>query len=777
MVRQSLLFLLTGTLAILCGCGGSNGIVGGGQGNSVYLTSITLTPANPTLTLSAPAPATQQFVVIGRYNVGNPQDITSQMTWLSLDPKVATVDAKGVAAAVSAGRVVVTTQIFVPATQKTLQASTVLTVVPQLLSITVNPSSATIAKQTAQQFTAVGSYNDGTQADVTALAGWSSSQANAEVSSSPGTRGLAFGNTPGATSITATLGAVSSSASLAVTDANLISLAVTGPTVPLFASRQFSATGRFDDGSQQDVANTVQWSSSDAGIARVSSSGVVRGLGLGSADITVRMGSVTGLATTVVDASSVAQIKVVSPAKIAANTSAQLRAAAVLKDGSSMDATSTPGIVWSSSNASVAAVGASSGIASATSPGSARISAALDSQSGSATLQVSDATIQSLAAAPDQAIVAPGTTQNVIAMATFRDSSGTFQQDISRVAAWTSDNTGVATVGFENGLRELARAAAPGTANIAAAFSDLHGNLAAASVQLNVSNATLSAINVTPGSAGVPFDGGHQFIATGLFSDGTQQDLTLSAQWSATDDGIAFVSPFGFAAASGGGQTSVAAALGGQTGSGALLVNPGSLIRIDICAATTADPFNNCPILDPLTPPPPISFPKALPYGLIAIGTFTDGSRADLTSSVRWTSSSPATAVVSNDAGIPTYATGIAGQGYVIGTASGHVTISATVGGVSGTSEVIVTDGAIALLTVTPMNSSTPQGLAQQLAVTATLTDNSTQDVTPWAQWTTSDASVAVVDAGGLAYPAGSGTTTVTATLGGASGSTTLTVQ
>jgi len=42
-----------------------------------------------------------------------------------------------------------------------------------------------------------------------------------------------------------------------------------------------------------------------------------------------------------------------------------------------------------------------------------------------------------------------------------------------------------------------------GTANITAAFSDAHGNLASSSAALNVSAATLSGITVAPGDAGV----------------------------------------------------------------------------------------------------------------------------------------------------------------------------------------------------------------------------------------------------------------------------------
>jgi hypothetical protein len=591
---------------------------------------------------------------------------------------------------------------------------------------------------------------------------------------------MALGVSPGATSVTATLGSLTSGpATLTVSNANLVSLAVTpaNPTVPLASSQQFVATGSFDDGTNQNISATSTWSSSSPDVGRVTSAGLVTGLGLGNADITASAGAVSDMTTATVDASSVAQVIIVPVPKVANSTISQMLAVAIFKDSSSLDITNTPGIAWSSSNTSVATVAADTGLASAKGAGSTNISAKLGSPSGSTTLNVSDATIQALAVAPNQATIAPGTTQNVIALATFTDKAGQFQQDISSAAAWSSDNTGVASVSFANGLQELASGVATGTANISASFSDAHGNLATSSAALNVSAATLSGINVAPGSAGVTFGGGQQFIATGTFTDGTQQDLTLTAAWSAANAAIATVSPFGFAAASGPGQTSIAATLGAQTGSSSLLVNPGALIKIDICAASVADPLNNCPPLEPISPPPPISFAKLVPYGVIAIGTFADGSREDLTSSVRWSSSDPAIATISNDPGIPGFVTGVATQGNVTGLVSGHVTLTATAGSVSGNSDVIVTDATPALLTVTPMNGTVQQGLTQQFTVVATFIDNTTETVTPYVRWTTSNPGVVVVYPGGVAYPSGAGVATVTAALGGVAGNTTLTVQ
>jgi trimeric autotransporter adhesin len=783
MLRRSILstsILLTMTCAMiaLSGCGGKNGLIGTGGGAS--LTAVTLTPTNPTVTLSLSPPATRKFVAIGQYSFGNPRDITNQLTWVSADTTVATMDNKGVATAVGSGRVIVTGSIQDPVSLKIFQVSTVLTVVPQLTGITISPASAQIAKGTAQQFTATAKYNDGTSPDITSLVSWNSTQsATATVSSSPGTQGLALAASPGSTSISASLGTIASSASsLTVSNANLVSISVTpaGSTVPLATSQQFVANGSFDDGTQQNISEIANWTSSSPTIARVSSIGLVTGIGLGSSTITASSSGVNGATTATVDASSVAALNILPAGKIANLTNYQMRAVAVFKDGSSLDVTRTPGITWRSSSSAVASIGGSTGLALATGPGTATISASLG-QSSSASLTVSDSTIMSLALGPSNSTIAAGTAQNVIAVGTFSDSSGTFQQDISSASTWASDNTGVATVAYANGLQELTTGIATGSANISASLSDAHGNLASASAPLNVSDAQLSGIVVAPGTASVTSGGGRQYVATAAFTDGTQQDVTMLADWSATNGAVAAVSSFGYASAVGPGQTSVSATLNSQTGSSSLLVNPGALTRIDICAATVSSPLSNCPPLDPVTPPHPISFAKQAPYSLIAIGTFADGSRQDLTSSVQWSSGSPAAATISNDPGIPGYVTGITGQGVVTGLAVGTVNITATAGGVSSVASVIVTAATPQFMTVTPADGAVMLGLAQSFTATATFSDSTTQVVTPYAQWTTSNPAIAVVTRGGIACSAGKGTANVSANLGGISGYTTLTVQ
>lgn len=83
-------------------------------------------------------------------------------------------------------------------------------------------------------------------------------------------------------------------------------------------------------------------------------------------------------------------------------------------------------------------------------------------------------------------------------------------------------------------------------------------------------------------------------------------------------------------------------------------------------------------------------------------------------------------------------------------------------------------------LALSPINPSIFQGAVQQFTATETYSDNSTQDVTTSATWTSSAASVATISnadgANGRATALATGTTTITAALGGFSDSATLTV-
>jgi len=119
-----LLFLLSSVL-ILTTCGGGGERGGGGVGPApATLSSIAVTPANPSL----PVGSTRQFAATGTYSDGTSQDITTQVTWSSSAGNIATVsNVAGSQGLATGGPSVGTTTIS--ASLGTVSGSTILTVV------------------------------------------------------------------------------------------------------------------------------------------------------------------------------------------------------------------------------------------------------------------------------------------------------------------------------------------------------------------------------------------------------------------------------------------------------------------------------------------------------------------------------------------------------------------------------------------------------------------------------------------------------------------------
>jgi len=249
--------------------------------------SIAVTPAN----LSIPKGAAQQFTATGTYNDGSTQNLTNTATWSSSNASVATINSTGLATGLGNGN------STIQAASGSVAGSTTLTVTAAVLSsIAVTPANPSIRKGTTQQFTATGSYSDGSTQNLTSSATWSSSNASVATINSTG---LASGVGNGNSTIQATSGSVTGSTTLTVTAAVLSSIAVTpaNPSIRKGMTQQFRATGGYSDGSTQNLTSSVVWSSSNTSVATISSTGLASSVGTGSSTIQAVSGSVTGSTT------------------------------------------------------------------------------------------------------------------------------------------------------------------------------------------------------------------------------------------------------------------------------------------------------------------------------------------------------------------------------------------------------------------------------------------------------------------------------------------------
>ncbi|HLE44547.1 MAG TPA: Ig-like domain-containing protein [Methylomirabilota bacterium] len=150
--------------------------------------------------------------------------------------------ATGLAPALVAGDVVTARQIVNGVQSAPSARVIVIEGAVRTIAVSVTPFTATVPRGLTRQFTAIGVSSDGLPRDVTATATWSGSNVPvAYVSPS----GLATGLNPGTVTVTARREGVSGAASLTVTGAGVVSLAVS-PAAPLLfvnQAQQMAVTG------------------------------------------------------------------------------------------------------------------------------------------------------------------------------------------------------------------------------------------------------------------------------------------------------------------------------------------------------------------------------------------------------------------------------------------------------------------------------------------------------------------------------------------------------
>ncbi|HTD21986.1 MAG TPA: Ig-like domain-containing protein [Terriglobales bacterium] len=261
---------------------------------------------------------------------------------------------------------------------------------------------------------------------------------------------------------------------------------------------------------------------------------------------------------------------------------------------------------------------------------------------------------------------------------------------------------------------------------------------------VNVTPQLLS-IAVTPANSSIPRGTTQQMTAMGHYSSGPDQDITSQVLWSSTVTSCATISA-GLARASLVNEctTSIHADLFGVTGMTNLTTIPAIVRSVAV------------------TPANPPAIPKGATQQFTARATYTDNTTLDVTSNggTVWSSLDQTIASVNN-------------TGLATGQAIGSTTIQAAFGGQTGQVNVTVSAPAVVSLDVTPKNAMLPVGLTQQFTATATYTDNSTQNVSGQAAWTSDNLPVATIDNAGLAtavsYSPQNGTSGITAVYGGKS--------
>jgi CSLREA domain-containing protein len=171
-------------------------------------------------------------------------------------------------------------------------ASYSLTPAAKLTSIAVTPSQPSVGEGLTVQFTATGTYSDGSTQNITNFVAWvSATPAVATINAT----GLATTKSVGTSVITASLSGITSPGDT-LTSLALVSLAVapSNPSVPVFSTIQFTATGTYSDGSSHALPGTsAVWASSTTSVATISTAGLATAKGVGTSSITASAFGVT----------------------------------------------------------------------------------------------------------------------------------------------------------------------------------------------------------------------------------------------------------------------------------------------------------------------------------------------------------------------------------------------------------------------------------------------------------------------------------------------------
>ena len=537
---------------------------------------------------------------------------------------------------------------------------------------------------------------------------------------------------PGTFSVTITAGGSVTGDNFGNIAPVLTGIAVTpvDPSVPQGFAEQFTATGTYSNDSTANLTSQVTWASATPTTATITTAGLATGVATGTATISATLNGVSGSTALTVTAPLASIAVTPADPSVAAGRSQQFTATGTFADNSTEDLTGL--VTWTSDTPSVATI-SSSGLAAGVATGPATISATLNGVGGSTVLTVTAPSLVSIAVTSSSASVAAGLTQQFTATGTYSDDS---TADLTGQVSWSSATPSVATISSSG----LAAGVATGPATIAATLSGVSG-----STVLTVTAPLLDSIAVTPPDPSLATGLTQQFTATGTYSDHSTQNLTNQVTWASATPSLASITAAGLAMGVAQGPATISASLSGVSNTTVLTVTAPALVSIAV------------------TPPDP-SVAAGLTEQFTATGTYSDHSTQDLTSQVTWASAALSAASIT-PAGLAT------------GVAIGPAAISATLNGVTGSTVLTVTAALLSSIAVTPSSPSLAKGLTQQFTATGTYTDNSTQNLTSEVAWTSGTPSVATITPAGLATSVGTGTSKISATLNGVTGSTVLTEQ
>ncbi|NRR33502.1 DUF3494 domain-containing protein [Oxalobacteraceae bacterium] len=251
---------------------------------------------------------------------------------------------------------------------------------------------------------------------------------------------------------------------------------------------------------------------------------------------------------------------------------------------------------------------------------------------------------------------------------------------------------------------------------------------------------------VTPANPSVAVGATQQFTVAGTFTDHSTRDITADSAFVSATPAVASIgAASGLAAGLTVGSSRITATSGAINANTTLTVSGAALLSIAVT---------------PQNPTIQINATRQL----AVTASYDDGSTADVSNASAFVSATTAVATSSS-------------AGLVSGVSGGTSVLTANFGGKVANTTVTVGSAVLSSISVTPASATVAINGSQQFIATANYSDSSTAIISNTVLWSSSSTAIGTVASSGLATGLVAGSSTITASAGGKSGTAVLTVS
>ena len=498
--------------------------------------SVIVTPAVSTVAVGVQVGLTAQVMDETGTSIAN-----RPVHWASADESIATVSTSGVVTARKIGIV----QIAASTGGRSGLAQITVTAVP-VNSIQISPGNKSLLVGESFQFSATTRDASGgvlTGRQVT----WSSNNESVVTVSASG---LATALAPGGAIVTATSEGKSSPASVTVAAIPVASVVVQPTTQALVEGQTAQIRAQpMDVTGKPLTGRVVLWSTSNAAVATVTSTGVVTAQAPGNAVITATSEGRSGASAVTVTALPPNAV-VVTPAQVVVQQGATWQLTAQVLDAQGRVVPNSQ-VTFSSSDNAIATV-SSGGLVSGVAPGNVTISATSAGLTGTAQVTVTPIPVGRVVVSPASPTIAIGTTITLTAQAL----SASGQPLTGRTVVWSSSLPNIASVSAQGVVTGLA-------AGNTVVFASIEGVMGW--VNVTVIPAPVATVTISPAAPGVAVGDSVQLNA--VLKDASGNTLTgRVVSWSSGTTSIATVTNTGMVTGVAAGTAVITATSEGQVG-------------------------------------------------------------------------------------------------------------------------------------------------------------------------------------------------------------------